>query len=195
MWAHPDLLRLNLGVFVLHTVQLSMWWRCQPCWYAGRAGQDQHWQVYLPAVVLSFVASGRPVCAGAPGPLACRPAGRHRPGAGVQGAGVLSASGAVPSLWVLGAAVLCSFCGFNALEASQPSLVSRMAPPRCGARRWAATTRCSRWACLLVGRWGRAGEVVGPRGLVCRHHCAHGPVAGRVLEAAARGVNEVGAGH
>ena len=25
VWAHPDLLRLNLGVFVLHTVQLSMW--------------------------------------------------------------------------------------------------------------------------------------------------------------------------
>ena len=34
---------------------------------------------------------------------------------------------------------------------------------------------------------GRLAEIVGPRGLVCRHHCAHGPVAGRVLEAAPRG--------
>ncbi len=29
---HPDLLRLNLGVFALHTVQLAMWWPCPPCW-------------------------------------------------------------------------------------------------------------------------------------------------------------------
>jgi hypothetical protein len=45
------------------------------------------------------------------------------------------------------------FCGFNALEASQPSLVSRMAPAACAARRWAPTTRCSRWACLPAAPW------------------------------------------
>ena len=46
------------------------------------------------------------------------------------GLGALSASGAVPSLWVLGPLLFVFFCGFNALEASQPSLVSRMAPPQ-----------------------------------------------------------------
>ena len=104
------------------------------------------------------------------------------------GLGALSASGAVPSLWVLGPLLFCLLCGFNALEASQPSLVSRMAPPQVRGAALAATTRCSRWACFCRrGAGGRAGEVVGPRGLVCRHHCAHGPVAGRVLEAAPRG--------
>ncbi|EER57618.1 major facilitator superfamily MFS_1 [Acidovorax delafieldii 2AN] len=44
------------------------------------------------------------------------------------GLGVLAASGATPTLWVLAPLMFLFFCGFNALEASQPSLVSRMAP-------------------------------------------------------------------
>ena len=35
---------------------------------------------------------------------------------------------ATPTLWLLGPLLFLFFCGFNALEASQPSLVSRMAP-------------------------------------------------------------------
>jgi hypothetical protein len=45
------------------------------------------------------------------------------------GLGALAASGP-PTLWVLGPLLFVFFCGFNALEASQPSLVSRMAPPQ-----------------------------------------------------------------
>jgi len=40
----------------------------------------------------------------------------------------VAASGAVPVLWVMGVLLFVFFCGFNTLEASQPSLVSRMAP-------------------------------------------------------------------
>ncbi len=131
VWAHPDLLRLNLGVFVLHTVQLSMWVAVPAMLVQAGLGKDQHWQVYLPAVVLSFVAMG--------GLFALERRGRLR--AALLGAiglvlvvqaglGALSASGAVPSLWVLGPLLFVFFCGFNALEASQPSLVSRMAPPQ-----------------------------------------------------------------
>ena len=131
VWAHPDLLRLNLGVFVLHTVQLSMWVAVPAMLVQAGLGKDQHWQMYLPAVVLSFVAMG--------GLFALERRGRLR--AALLGAiglvlvvqaglGALSASGAVPSLWVLGPLLFVFFCGFNALEASQPSLVSRMAPPQ-----------------------------------------------------------------
>ena len=42
--------------------------------------------------------------------------------------GLLAASGVPATLWVLGPLLFVFFCGFNALEASQPSLVSRMAP-------------------------------------------------------------------
>ncbi len=132
VWAHPDLLRLNLGVFVLHTVQLSMWVAVPALLVQAGLSRDHHWQVYLPAVVLSFGAMG--------GLFALERAGRLR--LALLGAIALvlvvqvglgwvsrsSASGAAPTLWALGLLLFVFFCGFNALEASQPSLVSRMAP-------------------------------------------------------------------
>ena len=129
VWGHPDLLRLNLGVFVLHTVQLSMWVAVPAMLVQAGLTKDHHWQVYLPAVVLSFVAMG--------GLFAMERRGRLR-GALLGaialvllvqvGLGALAASGTTPTLWVLGPLMFLFFCGFNALEASQPSLVSRMAP-------------------------------------------------------------------
>ena len=129
VWRNPDLLRLNLGVFVLHTVQLSMWVAVPAMLVQAGLTKDHHWQVYLPAVVLSFVAMG--------GLFAMERRGRLR-GALLGaialvllvqvGLGALAASGTTPTLWVLGPLMFLFFCGFNALEASQPSLVSRMAP-------------------------------------------------------------------
>ncbi|KAB7553195.1 MFS transporter, partial [Verminephrobacter sp. Larva24] len=129
VWTHPDLLRLNLGVFVLHTVQLSMWVAVPALLVQAGLGKEQHWRLYLPAVVLSFAALG--------GLFALERAGRLR--AALLGAialvllvqaglGALAVSGATPTLWLLGPLMWVFFCGFNALEASQPSLVSRMAP-------------------------------------------------------------------
>ncbi|MFN9726096.1 MFS transporter [Acidovorax sp.] len=128
-WAHPDLLRLNLGVFVLHTVQLSMWVAVPAMLVQAGLGKELHWQVYLPAVVLSFVTLG--------GLFALERGGRLR-GALLGAIGLvlavqvglwgLAASGAAPTLWLLGPLLFVFFCGFNALEASLPSLVSRMAP-------------------------------------------------------------------
>ena len=127
--AYPDLLRLNAGVFVLHTVQMAMWVAVPAMLVQAGLTKDHHWQVYLPAVVLSFVAMG--------GLFAMERRGRLR-GALLGaialvllvqvGLGALAASGTTPTLWVLGPLMFLFFCGFNALEASQPSLVSRMAP-------------------------------------------------------------------
>jgi predicted MFS family arabinose efflux permease len=44
--------------------------------------------------------------------------------------GLLAASGWHATLWLLAPLLFVFFCGFNALEATQPSLVSRMAPPQ-----------------------------------------------------------------
>ena len=132
VWKHPDLLRLNLGVFVLHTVQLAMWVAVPALLVQAGLAKDQHWQVYLPAVLLSFGAMG--------GLFALERAGRLRMallGAialvlvvqlGLGWVSGVAASGNPPTLWVLGPLLFVFFCGFNALEASQPSLVSRMAP-------------------------------------------------------------------
>lgn len=131
VWAHPDLLRLNLGVFVLHTVQLSMWVAVPAMLVQAGLGKDHHWQVYLPAVVLSFVAMGGLFALERWGRLRAALLGAIALVLAVQvGLGALAASGVAPSLWVLGPLMFVFFCGFNALEASQPSLVSRMAPPQ-----------------------------------------------------------------
>ena len=129
VWTQPDLRRLNLGVFVLHTVQMAMWVAVPAMLVQAGSPKQEHWHIYLPAVVLSFIVMG--------GLFAMERAGRLR--AALLGAialvlvvqlglGAVAASGAAPVLWVMGVLLFVFFCGFNTLEASQPSLVSRMAP-------------------------------------------------------------------
>lgn len=127
--AYPDLLRLNAGVFVLHTVQMAMWVAVPTLLVQAGLDKAAHWQVYLPAVLLSFVALGRL--------FAMERKGRLRTALLLAvvlillvqvGLGGLTLAGNPPSLWLLGAAMLVFFIGFNMLEATQPSLVSRMAP-------------------------------------------------------------------
>ncbi|MBO9678768.1 MAG: MFS transporter [Acidovorax sp.] len=131
LWRHADLLRLNAGVFVLHTVQLAMWVAVPAMLVQAGLPKAEHWHIYLPAVVLSFAAMG--------GLFAMERRGRLRAAllAAIAlvllvqlGLGLLAASGAAPTLAVLGGLMFLFFCGFNALEATQPSLVSRMAPPQ-----------------------------------------------------------------
>ena len=125
----PDLLRLNLGVFILHTVQMAMWVAVPALLLQAGLPKGAHWKIYLPAVLLSFVAMG--------GMFSLERKGRLRMALLVAialvllvqlGLGAVAVSGGTPSLWLMGLLMLVFFCGFNVLEASQPSLVSRMAP-------------------------------------------------------------------
>ena len=125
---HPGLLRLDFGVFVLHAVQLSMWVALPAMLVQAGLPRDQHWTVYLPAVLASFFVMGATLF-----PLEKR---------GYLRAVFLSAIGLIalvqlalwglvqsgPSVLMLGLVLLAFFCGFNVLEASQPSLASRLAP-------------------------------------------------------------------
>ena len=126
---YPALLRLDFGVFVLHAVQLAMWVAIPALLVASGLGAASHWQVYLPAVLASFVVMGSTLF-----PLEKR---------GYLRAVFLAAIGlifmvqlgllwlsdlAAPSLGWLGILLFLFFCGFNVLEASQPSLASRAAP-------------------------------------------------------------------
>jgi len=129
VFAHAELVRLNLGVFVLHTVQLSMWVAVPALLVQAGLPKSDHWHIYLPAVVLSFAMIG--------GLFSLERAGRLRAALLssiglvllVQvGLGLVTAQVAPANLWVLGGLMFLFFCGFNALEASQPSLVSRTAP-------------------------------------------------------------------
>ncbi len=127
---HPGLLRLNLGVFVLHAVQLAMWMALPAMLVQAGLAQPDHWQVYLPAVAASLLVMG-----GLLFPL-------ERKGwlrlaflvsiglILVVQIGLWALAGAQPGLWALGGLLFVFFIGFNMMEASQPSLVSKLAPPR-----------------------------------------------------------------
>ena len=128
----PALLRLNFGVFVLHAVQLAMWVALPALLVAAGLEKSRHWEVYLPAVLASFLVMGMTLF-----PLEKR---------GYLRAVFLSAIGliflvqigllwtvwssgaGVPGLSWLATLLVLFFCGFNVLEASQPSLASRVAP-------------------------------------------------------------------
>lgn len=127
--AYPDLLRLNAGVFVLHTVQMAMWVAVPALLVQAGLVKNAHWQVYLPAVLLSFAALGRLFAMERKGQLRAALLLAIALVLLVQVAlGTLTLTGTAPSLWLLGLAMLVFFIGFNMLEATQPSLVSRMAP-------------------------------------------------------------------
>ena len=126
---HGDLLRLNVGVFILHTVQMSMWVAVPAMLVQAGLVKSEHWHIYLPAVLLSFVAMGGLFSMERKGKLRAALLGSIVLVLVVQvGLALLSAQSNEPSLWVMALLMFLFFCGFNALEASQPSLVSRMAP-------------------------------------------------------------------
>ena len=125
----PDLLRLNFGVFILHTVQMSMWVAVPAMLVQAGLAKEQHWHIYLPAVLLSFLAMGLLFSMERKGKLRAALLSAIGLVLVVQiGLGMLAASGTIPTVWCMALLMFLFFCGFNALEASQPSLVSRMAP-------------------------------------------------------------------
>ena len=130
VFAHGDLLRLNFGVFVLHTVQMAMWVAVPAMLVAAGLARAQHWWAYLPAVLASFVVMGGVFPMERRGYLrGVLLAAIVAVGLAQAGFGLLAGPGMGASLWALGALLFVFFCGFNVLEASQPSLVSRVAPP------------------------------------------------------------------
>jgi MFS family permease len=123
----PALLRLNIGVFVLHAVQLAMWVAIPAFLVQAGLGKDEHWQIYLPAVLGSFLLMGGVFTLERRGHLRAVFLSAIALIALVQVALLWVSSGA-PSVMCLAWLLFAFFCGFNVLEATQPSLVSRIAP-------------------------------------------------------------------
>ncbi len=132
LFRKPDLLRLNVGVFILYAVQIATWVALPGLLLqAGVSARDQAW-VYLPAVLLSFAAMGA-------GLFKLERRGLLKPVFLWSIVLVLAVELAWSELahndhgllnaWAMGVLLLVFFCGFNVLEATQPSLASRWAPP------------------------------------------------------------------
>jgi MFS family permease len=120
-----ELLRLNAGIFILHIVLYAMFVVVPPLLVGAGLDLSQHWKVYLPVVLVSFVVMV---------PAVLYADRRNRPKPVLLGAVALlvaveAALGAMNAgVAVLGALMLGFFVAFNLLEAMLPSLVSRIAP-------------------------------------------------------------------
>lgn len=123
---HPELMRLNLGIFALHFVLMANFmvlpYILEQQLHIAR---DHHGLIYLPMLVVAFVImlpfvivaekrrQIKPVFLGAIGLLAAME---------------LALMVAPPNLYLTVAAIFLFFVAFNILEATLPSMVSKIAP-------------------------------------------------------------------
>ena len=122
---HPELLRLNAGIFILHVVLYAMFVVVPPMMVDAGLELSAHWKLYLPVVLLSFLVMIPPILyvdrRNAPKPVLI--------GAVALLVVVEAAFGAMDKgLSTLAALMLGFFISFNVLEALLPSLASRIAP-------------------------------------------------------------------
>lgn len=122
-----NLMRLNFGVFILHAVQLAMWVAIPAMLVQAGLDKNDHWQIYLPAVVASFAVMGGVFVMERRGFLRAAFLLAVAVIALVQLA-LLWIASITPSLQALSAMLFLFFCGFNVLEATMPSLATRLAP-------------------------------------------------------------------
>lgn len=124
---HRDLVRLNLGIFVLHAVLMALFVVVPFSLRDAGLESAGHWKVYLPVMVGSVLLM-------LPLIVASERQGRHKEMFLLAVAVLLAAQvlfGVLPdSLAALSISLLVFFTAFNYLEASLPALVSRLAPPQ-----------------------------------------------------------------
>jgi MFS family permease len=121
----PELLRLNVGIFVLHVMLYAMFLVVPRRLIAAGLDLSSHWKLYLPAVLASFVIMVPPI-------LYADRRNRPKPVLLLAVALLLAVEVSLSTLTMgiagLAAAMLAFFVAFNILEALLPSLVSRLAP-------------------------------------------------------------------
>ena len=121
-----QLLRLNFGIFALHAAQMAMF-VVIPFALLDTGGLDKehHWQVYLPVVTIGFVLMVPAIIYGEK---------KHQlkrvfvGAVALMTAAQLGMTFALHSFWSIVVLLGLYFVAFNILEASLPSLISKIAP-------------------------------------------------------------------
>ena len=120
----PELVRLNVGIFVLHAVLMALFVVVPVALARAGLPAAEHWWVYLASVIAGFVLM-------LPGVVG-RAAARDKPiflaaivAVAVAIAALAATLESIPGI-VLSLVIF--FAGFNVLEAKLPALVSRAAP-------------------------------------------------------------------
>ncbi|UOO82660.1 MFS transporter [Uruburuella testudinis] len=120
-----QLLRLDFGIFALHAAQMALFTSLPFAMVALGLDKVQHWKVYLPATVVGLVLMVPLIIIGETrnklkqvfvGGIVCIAAAQ------------LGLLFGLHSIWLVALCLIVYFIGFNVLEASLPSLVSKIAP-------------------------------------------------------------------
>jgi MFS family permease len=120
-----DLLRLDFGIFSVHAILMSVFMQVPFVLQRGGLELSQHWKIYLPVMLAAFVLML---------PLIIMAEKRNK----MKQVFMLSIALAVAaqvilmfwqhSLWGVALALLIFFTSFNVLEATLPSMISKIAP-------------------------------------------------------------------
>jgi MFS family permease len=123
--SNGQLMRLNLGIFMIHMTQTALFVVIPLALIQMGLPLPQHWQIYLPVVLLSFAGMLPPI-------FWAERTGKNKPAfmaaIGLMGLAILSFAVVPQDLWVWAGVLFVFFLSFNLLEAFLPSWVSRVAP-------------------------------------------------------------------
>ena len=120
-----DLLRLDFGIFSLHAILMSVFMQVPFVLRNNGLEVAQHWQVYLPVMLLALVLMVPPII------VAEKKAKMKQV---FMGSIALAALGQLllmlmqDSVWGVLLSLLMFFTAFNVLEATLPSMISKIAP-------------------------------------------------------------------
>ncbi len=131
-WGHftevlrnKDLLRLDFGIFALHAILMSVFMQVPFVLKDNGLAIEQHWVVYLPVMLIALMLMVPPII------IAEKKARMKQV---FMGAIALAALGQLSlmllqhSMWGVALALLLFFTAFNVLEATLPSMISKIAP-------------------------------------------------------------------
>jgi|CXWL01.1.fsa_nt_gi MFS family permease len=120
-----QLLRLNYGIFALHATLMGLWLVVPLTLRQAGMGANDHWQIYLPVLLLSIVLI-------IPAIIYAEKKAQLKfvfvAAIALLLIGQVLLATTFDSIWGTAIALLVFFTAFNLLEASLPSLISKIAP-------------------------------------------------------------------
>ncbi len=123
--SNKDLLRMDFGVFTLHAILMSVFMQVPFILRAAGLDAQHQWQVYLPVMLIAFGLMVPPII------IAEKLAKMKQVFMICIGLAAVSQLGILflqHSVWGVAVSLLVFFTAFNVLEATQPSIVSKIAP-------------------------------------------------------------------
>lgn len=122
---NKDLLRMDFGVFTLHAILMSVFMQVPFILRANGLDIHHQWVVYLPVMLIAFGLMVPPIL------IAEKQAKMKQVFMASIGVAALAQLGILflqDSVWGVAISLLVFFTAFNVLEATQPSIVSKIAP-------------------------------------------------------------------